>query len=181
MNTEVIGATLETARQRLLEKQSNFLGLMAKTGQRSSLDRWLKDEGRVAIEEAVAFAAVHHDMEEPGIMRTIESSLRFRVLAGILTQPIEFADPTGQHGFCAQMDWWPERGTWDCKLPNAIKQGKADAWHNHHGHSPACPFWEMTESTEPKGSQTELDKMLEEGEDLFDAQRELRNYQKRGI
>jgi hypothetical protein len=167
---EIIGATLETAREHFINAHNDFYKFAVENG-RESLEFWLDTTD--SIEQSVRHAAVRHRIDNEEILEQISASLRFRVLAGILTRPVDYqdADET-QGGICGCQEYDPEMGGWPCKVPG--NQEQADAWHSRFGNSPACPFWENPAKRNPlEKRDTQIDKLLYEGEDLEDIWQQL--------
>jgi hypothetical protein len=185
MEHEAIATLLETARRKFLETQEHFVGYMTKQGEFRGLSRWLDGEGSEAVKEAVNHSVVGHDVDTPDVRRLLTASLRFRVLAGTLTLPVTYHQQEPDlPGECGRLEFQDDRGCWDCVLPNSGRQRTADAWHQHYGYSPACPFWQNPTPENVEEKKTELEKAREEAQDfdLFaEEKRLLRTYQKRGI
>ncbi len=166
IESEATGRLLETARKRFVEAH----GTLVKNSSRRHLQTWLDHTENLAIEDAVKFASREHNLDEPGVLREISASLRFRVLAGTVHIPVPFSE-TLRGGTCKHQEYDPESGGWPCKVPS--NQAQVDGWHEAFGPGPACPFYEPpNDPVENPG--TELENLLDEGEDLYDAWRKLR-------
>lgn len=169
----IIGATLETARVKFLNTHESFYKL-ASGGDRTLLESWLDNSREDPIKNAVGYATSIHGVDDPDITQMLEASMRFRVLAGILTRPIEYdTENILEGGICANLKYDKESGGWKCKVPG--NQRQADAWHRKFGHSAACPFHKKSDRMDPmEKSETEIERMIfDEGMDLDEAHRHL--------
>lgn len=175
----IIGQVLETARQHFLGLHGYFYK-GASVGDRKSLETWLKLEDNKPIKHSVDYAAALHGVDDPQILEEITASMKFRILAGILTRPVENdTESTIEGGFCAHQEYDPETDSWPCKVPS--NQSQADKWHERFGHGKACPFYKKPEEQDSlERIETELEKMLnDEGLDLEEAWSQLGLRQKR--
>lgn len=168
---EIIGATIEAARRHFLKTHGEFYKF-AQTNGGESLEYWL-DNNADPIGYSVRYASVTTGIDDPQTLNTVKQSLKFRVLAGILTRPIDYEGSEDiQGGMCANLEYDEEVGGWVCKVPS--NQAQADAWHTAHGNSSACPFWENPQKKSPfERKETEIEKMLEDGADLETAWQQL--------
>ncbi len=169
---EVIGRLLETARQDFIRRHEDFYKFSMSNG-RGSLEYWLEDRDIDPIGYSVRYAAAENFIDNPEILNTVRQSLKFRVLAGILTRPIDYEGSDEiKGGMCGNLEFDEEVGGWVCKVPG--DQQRADNWHSNHGNSSACPFWVNPQSVSPfERKETEIENMLEEGTDLETAWHQL--------
>lgn len=169
---EIIGAALEEARQDFVTRHNDFYKFASTN--RDSLQFWLDTAKEDPIDYSVRIAAAKHRIDNEEILEQIRASLKFRVLAGILTRPIDYEDADGISGkLCGCQEYDEEVGGWPCKVPS--NQAQADAWHSRFGNSSACPFWKNPQKVNPmERKKTEIEKMLEDDSiDLETAWRQL--------
>lgn len=164
MEEQLLASLLESARQRFIEKNSQMI-----KSSRHLQDRWLSMTDNHPVKDAVAYASSTHRFDEPETLKKVEASLKFRVLAGIITRPVAYPEePRG--GFCARQEPDLETGGFKCFVPG--NQDAADKWHAFAGHNCLCPFYESPAPVVEE-KETEMDKLLDDGEDLYEVWREL--------
>ncbi len=156
---------METARQRI----ENTNGSLLKNSSRQFAQSWLDHTDNAAIKEAVRFASARTGLDDQTILDTAEASLRYRVLAGLIHMKMTIPEEEPRGCICANQQYDEKTDSWPCKVSG--NQAQADEWHEAFGNGPACPYWEDPSPIDQ--SDTELDKMLNEGEDLFEAWRQL--------
>lgn len=132
----LIGESLETARQRFLENNGSYYDRLVKSS-RSSVQTWLDIHDNSFIDDAVAYAAREHRIDSHEILEELKTSMRFRALAGMMHQQVEYDPDDPMGGPCANLVE-NEDGTQDCEVPN--NQAQADKYHSIYGHTPSCPF-----------------------------------------
>ena len=165
MSNQVIGKLLEGARQEFLKDSSREH--MVKSASATTVESWL-DSHPELLTGIVDKMATQQGLDSPCIKRMVHSSLKFRVLAGTVWQPVEYDDFQG--GFCKHQKYDPDTGNFECDPPT--NKDAARNWHAAFGHNCACPAWEPPTEHKPK-QPTELEKPFQDGDDKYEALQEL--------
>lgn len=165
---KLIGDALETARRRFLQTNGSYYDRLMKSSARS-VQTWLDVNKNSAIHEAVEHAARQHRIEQQETKDELVSSMRIRILAGMIHHPVEYDDSDIEGGHCAHLVI-DEAGYEYCKVPE--NQAGADAYHAKWGHGPSCPFRKVpNERKSEEKSSSYID--LDDEEDLEEAFRRL--------